>query len=132
MRDKLAANTSRFRSMMTAAGFTIRPGTHPIVPIMLGEARLAVEFARRLLNEGIYVVGFCYPVVPRGPLAFGPRFRQGTKRKILIALFQHLQKWRKIYMYWLDTQSIQPYSIIAGNTQTRAKPPGRRWENGTR
>jgi glycine C-acetyltransferase len=66
LRDKLAANTSRFRSMMTAAGFTIRPGTHPIVPIMLGEARLAVEFARRLLNEGIYVVGFCYPVVPEG------------------------------------------------------------------
>jgi len=66
LHDKLSANTARFRSAMTAAGFTIRPGTHPIVPIMLGDARLAVDFARRLLVEGIYVVGFCYPVVPEG------------------------------------------------------------------
>jgi glycine C-acetyltransferase len=64
--QKLAANTSRFRAAMTAAGFTIRPGSHPIVPIMLGDAKLAVEFARGLLDEGIYVVGFCYPVVPEG------------------------------------------------------------------
>ena len=48
------------------AGFDIRPGTHPIAPIMLGEAKLAVEFARRLLEEGIYVIGFSYPVVPQG------------------------------------------------------------------
>jgi glycine C-acetyltransferase len=51
---------------MSAAGFAIRPGVHPIVPIMLGDARLAVEFAARLLGEGIYVIGFCYPVVPKG------------------------------------------------------------------
>ena len=66
LRDKLERNTARFRAKMTAAGFKIRPGTHPIVPIMLGEARLAADFARRLLDEGIYVIGFSYPVVPQG------------------------------------------------------------------
>jgi glycine C-acetyltransferase len=66
LRDKLEANTIRFRKGMTEAGFAIRPGDHPIVPIMLGEARLAVEFARKLLDEGIYVIGFSYPVVPKG------------------------------------------------------------------
>lgn len=66
LRDKLAANTQRFRTGMSAAGFAIRPGEHPIVPIMLGEARLAVEFAQKLLDEGIYVIGFSYPVVPQG------------------------------------------------------------------
>jgi len=66
LRDKLEANTMRFRSGMSAAGFAIREGDHPIVPIMLGEAKLAVEFASRLLGEGIYVIGFSYPVVPKG------------------------------------------------------------------
>ena len=51
---------------MTAAGFELRPGIHPIVPIMLGDARLAVEMARDLLDEGIYVIGFSFPVVPKG------------------------------------------------------------------
>ncbi|MEM9453209.1 MAG: glycine C-acetyltransferase [Myxococcota bacterium] len=66
LRDRLERNTTRFREGMTAAGFAIRPGVHPIVPIMLGEARLAVEFAAKLLDEGIYVIGFSYPVVPKG------------------------------------------------------------------
>jgi glycine C-acetyltransferase len=66
LRDKVEANTVRFRAGMTEAGFAIREGEHPIVPIMLGEARLAVEFARELLDEGIYVIGFAYPVVPKG------------------------------------------------------------------
>ncbi|HTP51509.1 MAG TPA: glycine C-acetyltransferase [Anaeromyxobacteraceae bacterium] len=66
LRDRLFDNTRRFRERMTAAGFEVRPGSHPIVPIMLGEARLAAEFARDLLAEGIYVVGFSYPVVPKG------------------------------------------------------------------
>jgi glycine C-acetyltransferase len=64
-RDLLAANTQWFREAMTAAGFAIRPGIHPIVPIMLGDARLAQQMAADLLEEGIYVVGFSYPVVPR-------------------------------------------------------------------
>lgn len=66
LRDKLEANTLRFREAMTAAGFEIKPGIHPICPIMLGDARLANEMATRLLDEGVYVIGFSYPVVPKG------------------------------------------------------------------
>jgi glycine C-acetyltransferase len=66
LRDRLTANTRRFRSRMTDAGFDIIPSDHPIVPVMLGDARLAASIAEDLLAEGIYVVGFSYPVVPRG------------------------------------------------------------------
>lgn len=66
LRDRLEANTARFRQAMTAAGFQVRPGVHPIVPIMLGDARLAQTMSQELLGEGIYVVGFSFPVVPRG------------------------------------------------------------------
>jgi glycine C-acetyltransferase len=65
-RDRLEANTRWFRQAMTEAGFAIRPGVHPIVPIMLGDAHLAHRMAADLLDEGIYVVGFSYPVVPEG------------------------------------------------------------------
>src|SRR5512146_672010 len=66
LRDKLEANTERFRAGMTAAGLAIRPGTHPITPVMLGDAKLAVEMAQRMLTHGIYVIGFAFPVVPKG------------------------------------------------------------------
>jgi glycine C-acetyltransferase len=66
LRDKLEANTQRFRAGMTAAGLAIRPGTHAIVPVMLGDAKLAVDMAQRLLGHGIYVIGFAFPVVPKG------------------------------------------------------------------
>lgn len=66
LRDKLEQNTLLFRSKMQAAGFTIKPGTHPIVPVMLFEAELAQQFAAKLLDEGIYVIGFFFPVVPKG------------------------------------------------------------------
>ncbi|MBV6439985.1 MAG: 2-amino-3-ketobutyrate coenzyme A ligase [Saprospiraceae bacterium] len=66
LRDKLEANTKWFRQAMTAAGFDIVPGEHPITPVMLYEAPLAQQFARQLLDEGIYVIGFFYPVVPQG------------------------------------------------------------------
>jgi glycine C-acetyltransferase len=66
LRDRLEASTQRFRKGMSAAGFDIRPGVHPIVPIMLGDARLSVQMADALLDEGIYVIGFSYPVVPKG------------------------------------------------------------------
>jgi len=66
LRDKLEENTIRFRTRMTEAGFDIKPGVHPIVPIMLYEARLAQNMAADLLAEGIYVIGFSYPVVPQG------------------------------------------------------------------
>jgi len=66
LRDRLMENARRFREGMTAAGFRLKPGFHPIAPIMLGDARLAVDLARDLLEEGIYVVGFSFPVVPKG------------------------------------------------------------------
>jgi glycine C-acetyltransferase len=66
LRERLMANTRWFREQMSAAGFDIRPGTHPIVPIMLYDAKLAQAMAADLLDEGIYVVGFSFPVVPRG------------------------------------------------------------------
>ncbi|MEM9722943.1 MAG: glycine C-acetyltransferase [Bacteroidota bacterium] len=66
LRDKLERNTRYFRQKMEALGFTIKPGEHPIVPIMLYEARRAQDFAAKLLDYGIYVIGFFYPVVPKG------------------------------------------------------------------
>jgi glycine C-acetyltransferase len=66
LRDKLEQNTKYFREEMTKAGFDIKPGVHPIVPIMLYEAPLAQKFAERLLEKGIYVIGFFYPVVAKG------------------------------------------------------------------
>jgi len=66
LRDRLEANTKRFRAGMAAAGFEIRPGEHPIVPIMLYDERLAHALAAKLLEKGIYVIGFSFPVVPKG------------------------------------------------------------------
>jgi glycine C-acetyltransferase len=66
LRDTLWSNTAYFRKRMTDAGFNIVPGEHPITPVMLGDAKLASTFAERLLAEGIYVIGFSFPVVPMG------------------------------------------------------------------
>lgn len=66
LRDKLERNTLYFREKMTEAGFDIKPGVHPIVPVMLYDAKLAQQFAARMLEEGIYVIGFYYPVVAQG------------------------------------------------------------------
>lgn len=66
LRDRLESNTKLFRGLMTEAGFNILPGTHPIVPVMLGDAALATRMADALLAKGVYVIGFSYPVVPQG------------------------------------------------------------------
>src|SRR3989449_5862560 len=66
LRDKLEANTRFFREDMSKLGFNILPGTHPIVPIMLGDAAVATKFAEAMLAKGVYVIGFSYPVVPQG------------------------------------------------------------------
>ena len=66
LRDKLETNTKYFRAALTERGLTIKPGTHPIVPIMLGDAALSQKFAARMLEKGVYVIGFFYPVVPHG------------------------------------------------------------------
>jgi glycine C-acetyltransferase len=66
LREKLHANTRIFREGLSAAGLTLRPGSHPIVPVMLGDAALSQRFAARMLEKGVYVVGFFFPVVPPG------------------------------------------------------------------
>jgi glycine C-acetyltransferase len=66
LRDRLQTNTAMFRGRMSQLGFKIAPGEHPIVPIMLGDARLAAQMAEDMLERGVYVIGFSYPVVPQG------------------------------------------------------------------
>ena len=66
LREKIREHTEKFRNHLEVLGFEIVPGPHPIIPIMLGEANLATRMANRLLEEGIYVIGFSYPVVPKG------------------------------------------------------------------
>lgn len=83
LRDKLEWNTKYFRENMTKAGFQIRRGEHPIVPIMLGDAKLANDMARDLLEEGIYVIGFSYPVVPRGEARIRVQLSAGHEKKHL-------------------------------------------------
>ncbi len=85
LRDRLELNTRFFREQMTAAGFDIIPGEHPIVPVMLYEAPLAQEFASRLLSEGIYVTGFFYPVVPKGKARIRVQVSAGHEQ-------EHLEK----------------------------------------
>ncbi len=80
LRDKLETNTQYFRKEMTAAGFDIVPGDHPIVPVMLYEATLAQTFASKLLEEGIYVIGFFYPVVPKEKARIRVQLSAGHER----------------------------------------------------
>lgn len=83
LRDKLETNTQYFREKMTAAGFDIKPGVHPIVPVMLYDAKLAQEFAAKMLDEGIYVIGFYYPVVPQGKARIRVQISAGHEREHL-------------------------------------------------
>ena len=85
LRDKLERNTAYFRKAITDAGFDILPGVHPIVPIMLYEAKLAQEFAAKLLDEGIYVIGFFFPVVPKGKARIRVQISAGHEQ-------EHLEK----------------------------------------
>lgn len=99
LRDKLEANTKFFREEMTKAGFDIVPGDHPIVPVMLYEATLAQEFASRLLDEGIYVIGFFYPVVPKGKARIRVQLSAGHERHHLekaVAAFVKIGKELKV------------------------------------
>ncbi|MEO5782948.1 MAG: glycine C-acetyltransferase, partial [Ginsengibacter sp.] len=83
LRDKLEKNTKYFREKMTAAGFDIKPGDHPIVPIMLYDAVLAQTFAAKLLEEGIYVIGFFFPVVAKGQARIRVQISAAHKKKHL-------------------------------------------------
>jgi glycine C-acetyltransferase len=99
LRDKLEHNTSYFRMKMTNAGFDIKPGEHPIVPIMLYEAPLAQQFAERLLAQGIYVIGFFYPVVAKGQARIRVQISAGHEKHHLdkaIAAFTETGKELKV------------------------------------
>lgn len=95
LRDKLEANTAYFREKMGAVGFDIKPGTHPIVPVMLYDAPLAQKFADALLAKGIYVIGFFFPVVPKGQARIRVQISAGHERVHLdrcIAAFTEVGK----------------------------------------
>ncbi len=95
LRDTLEKNTKYFRDQMTARGFDIKPGIHPIIPIMLGDAKLAHDMARDLLAEGIYVIGFSYPVVPKGQARIRVQVSAAHKKEHLdkaIAAFTKIGK----------------------------------------
>lgn len=79
-RDKLRANAGWFRARLEEHGFDLKPGEHPIIPVMLGDARLASQMADRLLEEGIYVIGFSFPVVPRGEARIRTQMSAGLER----------------------------------------------------
>jgi len=83
LRDKLEVNTQYFREKMTTAGFDIKPGTHPIVPVMLYDAVLSQKMAEKLLEKGIYVIGFYYPVVPKGQARIRVQISAGHDRSHL-------------------------------------------------
>jgi glycine C-acetyltransferase len=95
LRDILWDNTQYFRAKMTEAGFDIKPGEHPIVPVMLYDAKLSQDFAAALLEEGIYVVGFYYPVVPKGQARIRVQISAGHSKEHLdkaIAAFTKIGK----------------------------------------
>jgi len=99
LKDKLEKNTEYFRQQMTNAGFDIRPGIHPIVPVMLYDARLAQDFAARMLDEGIYVVGFYFPVVAQGKARIRVQLSAAHQQKHLdqaIAAFTKVGKALKV------------------------------------
>ncbi len=83
LRDRLETNAAYFRTGMTDAGFDIVPGVHPIVPVMLYDAKLSQVFADDLLKEGIYVIGFYYPVVPQGKARIRVQISAGHEREHL-------------------------------------------------
>jgi len=97
LRDKVEANTNYFRSEMSAAGFEIKQGVHPIVPIMLGDAKLSQDIARAMLVEGIYVIGFFFPVVPKGEARIRVQISAGHSREQLDHAIQAFIKVGKNY-----------------------------------
>ena len=83
LRDRVHENARYFRERMEAEGFDLLPGEHPIVPVMLYDPRVAQEFARRMLDKGVYVIGFCYPVVPKGRDRIRTQISAGHSREDL-------------------------------------------------
>ncbi|MBS4164899.1 2-amino-3-ketobutyrate coenzyme A ligase [Candidatus Protochlamydia amoebophila] len=91
-REKLKANALYFREKMTALGFNLIPGSHPIIPIMLGDAKLAQNFATKMLEQGVYVIGFAYPVVPQGKARIRTQMCANHTRENLDQAIQAFEK----------------------------------------
>jgi glycine C-acetyltransferase len=83
LRENLHANAAYFRDKMTERGFDLKPGEHPIIPVMLGDAKLATTMADKLLERGIYVIGFSFPVVPQGQARIRTQMSAGLTRQQL-------------------------------------------------
>ena len=95
LRDKLEANTQFFREGMAKLGFTIPPGTHPICPVMLGDAALATKFADAMLERGVYVIGFSYPVVPKGKARIRTQISAAHTREDLAFAMEQFAETKK-------------------------------------
>jgi len=95
LRDTLEANTKFFREGMAKLGFNILPGTHPICPVMLGDAALATKFADAMLEEGVYVIGFSYPVVPKGKARIRTQISAAHSREDLARAIEAFAKVKK-------------------------------------
>jgi glycine C-acetyltransferase len=95
LRDKLEDNTKFFRDGLTQAGLTLKPGTHPIVPVMLGDASLSQKFAARMLEKGVYVIGFFYPVVPQGTARIRTQVSAAHSREDLAFAIEKFSEVRK-------------------------------------
>jgi glycine C-acetyltransferase len=100
LREKLLGNTRYFREGLTRAGLAIRPGSHPIVPVMLGDAELAQRFAARMLEKGVYVVGFFHPVVPRDAARIRTQVSAAHGREDLDAAIRAFAETRKELAGW--------------------------------
>lgn len=92
LRARLKKNGEYFRQKMTALGFSLVPGNHPIIPIMLGDASVAQEMAKRLLEYGIYVIGFSYPVVPMGKARIRTQMSAGHSQADLDSAIEAFDK----------------------------------------
>jgi glycine C-acetyltransferase len=92
LRDRLRENTDYFRNQLEALGFDLLPGDHPIIPVMLGDAKLATRMADRLLKEGVYVIGFSYPVVPQGQARIRTQMSAGLSQTHLDAAIAAFEK----------------------------------------
>ncbi len=99
LREQLQANAAYFRAQMTERGFDLKPGEHPIIPVMLGDAKLATTMADKLLERGIYVIGFSFPVVPRGEARIRTQMSAGLTREQLdqaVAAFTEVGRELKV------------------------------------
>jgi glycine C-acetyltransferase len=116
-RERLFENTRFWRQALTAAGFDVKPGESPIVPVMLYDARLAQEMARGLFEEGVYVVGFFFPVVPRGQARIRTQLSAAHDRRQLDTALRAFEKvGRKLGVLGRSRQELLALSGAGGES----------------